>query len=108
MQKSLQIGLMGLGGILASISLPSFVLSQPVCPTFYADYDLEGASFQRCTGGDISDNWNDQVSSFVVPSGYKVYLYSGYDYGGKRIGLYSQGRYNVPRSFNDQLSSVSI
>jgi hypothetical protein len=108
MLKSLQIGLLGLGGILASISVPQLVLSQPACSTFYNHYNLEGKSFEQCTSGDIPNNWNDRVSSLAVPSGYKVHLYQDYGYGGRIIGPYFQGEYNVPGSFNDQLSSVSI
>ena len=78
------------------------------CVTFYADYNLQGDSFQLCNSGNVPANWNDQVSSFVVPSGYSVLLYQDYGYGGQAVGPYNRGTYNVPSDFNDQLSSVKI
>jgi len=78
------------------------------CVTFYADYDFKGDSFRLCSSDDVPARWNDQVSSFVVPAGYSVQLYQDYGYGGQALGPYSAGKYNVPSSFNDQLSSARI
>ena len=78
------------------------------CPTFYADYSLKGDSFQLCSSGNVATSWNDRVSSFILPKGYKVQLYQNYDFKGSAIGPYSSGTYNVPEGFNDQLSSVVI
>ena len=78
------------------------------CPTFYGDYNQQGGSFQQCISGDVSDDWNDQVSSFVVPAGYTIQLYSDDAYGGKLYGAYNAGSYNVPAEFNDQLSSIKV
>ena len=78
------------------------------CPTFYTDANLGGNSFQLCSSGDVPSQWNDQVSSFTVPRGYIVRLYADVDYDGQSFGPYSQGTYNVPGRFNDQLSSVYI
>jgi len=90
------------------IALCLFTAANSQCITFYADYDLGGDSFQLCSSGDVPANWNDQVSSFVVPAGYSVQLYQDYGYGGQALGPYSAGTYNVPSSFNDQLSSARI
>lgn len=78
------------------------------CPTFYADYNHQGSSFQQCSSGNVAANWNDRVSSFVVPAGYTVQLYANNGYSGKSYGPYKAGSYNVPADFNDQLSSVKI
>ena len=80
----------------------------PKCITFYTDSNQQGNVFQLCSSGDVPSQYNDQVSSFVVPSGYSVTLYQDYAYGGQAIGPYTQGTYNVPASFNDQLSSAKI
>ena len=85
-----------------------FATANSQCITFYADYNLGGDSFRLCSSGDVPANWNDQVSSFVVPGGYSVQLYQDYGYGGQVLGPYSAGTYNVPSSFNDQLSSAKI
>ena len=84
------------------------VFAAKKCPTFYADYNQQGGSFQQCISEDVPANWNDQVSSFVVPAGYTVQLYADGAYGGKMYGAYSAGSYNVPAEFNDQLSSIRI
>ena len=76
------------------------------CPTFYRDIDQQGDSFALCSSGNVPSSWNDQVSSFSVPPGYYVKLYSNRKYGGRNFGTYIQGFYNVPSNFNDQLSSI--
>jgi len=78
------------------------------CPTFYGDYNQQGGSFQQCSSGNVPDNWNDQVSSFVVPAGYSIQLYADGAYGGKVYGPYTAGSYNVPAEFNDKLSSFKV
>ena len=78
------------------------------CPTFYADINLQGNTFGLCSSGNVPGQYNDQVSSFTVPSGYSVTLYQNANYGGQSFGPYRQGIYNVPGQFNDQLSSVRI
>ena len=78
------------------------------CPVFYADVNQRGASFQLCSSDNVPNGWNDRVSSFVVPAGYSLLLFPDYNYGGDQWGPYTEGVYNVPQEFNDQLSSVSI
>lgn len=90
------------------VSACLFLAVNSQCVRFYADYDEGGDSFRLCSSGDVPSNWNDQVSSFVVPSGYTVKLYQDYGYGGQSYGPYSAGSHNVPSDFNDQLSSVRI
>ena len=86
----------------------SSVAIVPLCPTFYADYNQQGDSFQLCSGGNMPQGWNDRVSSFFVPEGYSVRLYADSNYRGDSRGTYRVGSYNVPSDFNDKLSSVSI
>ena len=86
----------------------SSVAIVPLCPTFYADYNQQGDSFQLCSGSNVPQEWNDKVSSFSVPEGYSVRLYADYDYRGDSRGTYRVGSYNVPSDFNDMLSSVTI
>ena len=76
------------------------------CPTFYRDIDQQGDSFMLCSSGNVPSSWDNQVSSFYVPPGYYVKLYPNRKYGGGNFGTYSQGLYDVPGNFNDQLSSV--
>ena len=78
------------------------------CPVFYRDIDHQGDSFMLCSSGDVPSSWNDQVSSFYVPPGYYVKLYPNRKYSGRNFGTYSQGFYNVPSNYNDQLSSVMM
>ena len=78
------------------------------CPTFYTDANQQGNSFQLCSSGNVPGQYNDQVSSFTIPAGYSVTLYSNSGYGGQAVGPYTQGSYNVPANFNDQLSSVRV
>ena len=78
------------------------------CPRFYKDVNHQGRSFQLCSGGNVAAAWNDKVSSFYVPKGYLVTLYEDYNHGGRKLGPYRTGWYNVPGDFNDKLSSVDI
>ena len=78
------------------------------CPVFYTDANWQGNRFQLCSSGNVPGRYNDQVSSFVVPAGYSVTLYSDGGYGGRAYGPYTRGSYNVPASLNDQLSSVRV
>ena len=83
------------------------------CPTFYRDIDHQGDSFTLCSSGDVpapvnGRSWNNQVSSFYVPPGYYVKLYPHPRYGGWNFGRYSQGFYNVPSNYDNQLSSVVV
>ena len=82
------------------------VISQ--CPTFYADYNQQGESFQLCSSDNMPNGWDDRVSSFTVPAGYSVRLHKDIGFSGEFWGLYDLGSHNVPASFNDKLSSVSI
>jgi len=84
------------------------VIAASSCPTFYSDYNQQGDSFQQCISGDVPGNWNDEVSSFVVPAGYTIQLYSDGNYGGDMYGAYNAGSYNVPSGFNDELSSIKV
>lgn len=85
-----------------------FAVANSQCVKFYEDYNFKGRSFSLCKNGDVPANWNDRVSSFIVPAGYSLNLYQNYGYGGKAFGPYAAGSYNVPASFNDQLSSIKI
>ena len=78
------------------------------CPTFYSDYNQKGASFQLCLSGNLPTAWNDIVSSFVVPKGYRVQLFPDSGYAGQIIGPYTQGSYNVPANLNDKVSSIRV
>ena len=78
------------------------------CPTFYADYNQQGSSFQLCSSNNVPASFNDQVSSFVIPAGYQIRLHGDAGFSGEFWGLYDKGSYNVPTSFNDKLSSVSV
>jgi len=92
--------------LIVLICLYTTVSSQ--CVTFYADSNQRGNSFRLCKSGNVPADWNDRVSSFVVPSGLSVQLYQDGDYEGQVVGPYNRGSYNVPSNFNDQLSSVRI
>ena len=78
------------------------------CPTFYRDIDQQGDSFMLCSSGNVPSSWDNQVSSFYIPPGYHVRLYPKHKYNGRDFGIYSQGFYNVPSNYNDQLSSVMM
>ena len=56
----------------------------------------------------VPDGWNDQVSSLYVPNGYTVLLYQDSGFGGVNFASYSQGSYNMPAGYDNQLSSVII
>ena len=100
-----------------NITIPLAVQAKPLaqskpaarnCPRFYTGIDQGGDSFKLCSSGDIPRSYNDQISSFYVPPGYYVRLYPKRKYGGRNFGTYTQGSYNVPSNFNNQLSSVLI
>ena len=82
--------------------------SKSDCATFYTDVDLGGDSFDLSKNGNIPAKYNDKVSSFNVPEGFSVTLYTDVDYKGKSYGPYAKGIYNVPSEFNDQLSSIKV
>ena len=85
-----------------------FINAYSQCPTFYTNSNQQGNSFQLCSNGNVPAQYNDQVSSFTVPAGYSVTLYSDGNFGGQVFGPYTQGSYNVPANFNDQLSSAAV
>lgn len=83
-----------------------FVAAQ--CPTFYTKYNQRGKAFQLCSSANVPQRYDNKVSSFLVPAGYSVMLYEGSDYAGQALGPYTQGSYDMPSHFNDQLSSVQV
>ena len=91
---------------LSSVTISQF--QNPNCVTFYTDISLQGNIFQLCSSGNVPKQYNDRVSSFVVPGGYSVTFYQDSNYGGQSIGPYTHGTYNIPSEFNDQLSSAEI
>ena len=78
------------------------------CPIFYSDYSQKGASFQLCLSGNLPTVWNDRVSSFVVPRGYRVQLFPDFSFAGQVVGPYGQGSYNVPASLKDKVNSIRV
>jgi len=95
-------------GKLSSVAVFGSYDSNPKCPVFYSDYGLTGSSFQQCKSGNVPSNFNDVISSFVVPKGFSVTLYSDYNKGGQTKGPYVDNPWNVPASFNDQTSYIEI
>jgi hypothetical protein len=75
---------------------------------FFSNYDFTGERLKVDTLGyyAMPSYFNDQVSSLIIPSGYEVTLYEGYNQAGRSIKL-GAGRHNVSR-FNDTISSVVI
>ena len=82
--------------------------SKSGCVTFYTDIDLQGDSFDLASNGNVPAKYNDKVSSFTVPEGFTATLYKDVEYKGQSLGPYTEGTYNVPSDFNDQLSSVKV
>jgi len=78
------------------------------CVSFFTDGDFKGNKFTMCSSGNVPNQYNDQVSSFIVPAGVTLTMYWDSDYNGKSLGPYTEGRYNMPSNFNDQVSSAVI
>jgi hypothetical protein len=79
----------------------------PGCPVFYSDYGFNGTSFVMCKSGNVSADFNDDVSSIYVPSRWKLTLYQDYNYHGPQLNVNS-GSWNASSSWNDKLSSVKV
>ena len=74
--------------------------------TFYSDRNGQGKSADIEHSRNIYYDWNNQISSFMVPQGYTLELFQGNDYLGKSIGPYTAGSYNVPSSFKGPINSA--
>ena len=94
--------------LIVSLCLHLPINCQQACITFYEDISQQGNHFQMCSSGNIPAEWNDQVSSFAVPQYSSIRLYRDANYQGQSIGSFTEGFYDIPSNYNDQLSSVII
>ena len=85
-----------------------FPVQNQDCITFYTGYNQQGRTFQMRLSRNVPIQWNNQASSFVVPSGYSVQLFEDNHYEGDVFGPYAEGTYNIQSNFKNELSSVLI
>lgn len=84
------------------------VRAQEASVELYKNYNFSGEQLRLDSPGyhALPYNFNDQVSSLVVPSGYTVTLYEERNQAGRSITL-GAGRHNIS-GFNDLISSLTI
>jgi Peptidase inhibitor family I36 len=105
-KKFLMAVLTALTGVTVSIAPP--VRAQEVSVELYKDYNFAGEVLRLDSPGyhALPYNFNDQVSSIVVPSGYTVTLYEDRNQAGRAVNL-GAGRHNIS-GFNNVASSLTI
>jgi hypothetical protein len=79
------------------------------CLTFYLDTETGGDPFVLCNSANIPLEWNDQVSSIVVPSGWRATIYQDNDFSGESLDIFEgTTNWGIDDPWNDKLSSVVI
>jgi hypothetical protein len=74
----------------------------------FRDYDFSGEVLRLNNPGyyPLPYNFNDRVSSVVVPNGYSITLYENLNQAGRAV-TFGSGRHNL-NQFNDIASSIAI
>jgi hypothetical protein len=91
---------------------------------FYEHKDYQGDSFGLCIGDECANlgpEWNDRISSMIVPARAAVTIYEHINFGGENAKFQSLNndlRINLtdyhfkykfpPKSWNDQVSSIKV
>ena len=105
-KKFLMAVLTALTGVTVASALPAH--AQEAAVELYKDYNFSGEVLRLDSPGyhALPNNFNDQVSSLVIPSGYAVTLYEERNQAGRAVDL-GAGRHNIS-GFNDVVSSLVI
>jgi Peptidase inhibitor family I36 len=105
-KKFLMAVLTALTGVTVASAPPVRAQATPV--ELYKDYNFSGEVLRLDSPGyhALPYNFNDQVSSIVIPSGYTVTLYEERNQAGRAVNL-GAGRHNIS-GFNDVTSSIVI
>lgn len=75
------------------------------CATIYTDLNKQGASHDVCHSGYLSSQFNDQVSSLVIPDGFNMRLFKNGNYQGPFIDIQA-GLWNANAEWDNVISSV--
>jgi Peptidase inhibitor family I36 len=105
-KKFLMAVLTALTGVTVASATPA--RAQEAAIELYKDYNFSGEVLRLDSPGyhALPYNFNDQVSSLVIPSGYTVTLYEERNQAGRAVNL-GAGRHNIS-GFNDLVSSLVI
>jgi hypothetical protein len=85
-------------------------------PSFYGDINFSGGAFSLSSDSSfVGWDWNDRISSVIVPAGQTVTLYEHSDFGGQSLTLTSDAadlrQFAGPgpgNTWNDAVSSIRI
>jgi len=96
--------------ILLFLNISSLTLAHTpwgACATIYLDLNKQGASHQVCHSGYLSSDFNDKVSSILVPDGFNMRLFKNGNYQGPFIDIQA-GLWNANAEWDNQISSVNF